>query len=95
MEFRTAEDVKKAVDVNLGIYIISNCVTERELAVARIKAIPLSSVNLKRDFCIVYRRNRCLSEADRAFLGLRQHSYCMSIMNGNKIPLSGHAAVAP
>jgi len=74
MEFETSEGVKKAVNVNLGISIISNYVIERELAVARIKAIPLSSVNLKRDFCIVYRRNMCLSEADRAFLGLCQQS---------------------
>jgi len=40
MKFWTAEDVKKAVNVNRGISIISNCVIERELAVGRIKAIP-------------------------------------------------------
>lgn len=40
MKFGTAEDVKKAINVNRGISIISNCVIERELAVGRIKAIP-------------------------------------------------------
>jgi DNA-binding transcriptional LysR family regulator len=70
MEFGTAEGVKKAVEVNLGVSILSTYVIARELAAGRIKAISLHGLNLNRDFSSVYRRDRYLSEAARAFLEL-------------------------
>lgn len=73
MEFGTTEGVKKAVEAGLGISIISQHIVRSELGTGRIRSLPLRGVDLKRDLYIVYRRDRYLSAAARAFLNYIDH----------------------
>jgi len=68
IEFGNIEGIKKAVESDLGISIISKHVALRELAAGLIKSISLTGVDLKRKFYVAYRKDKYLSQAARAFL---------------------------
>ncbi len=70
MELGTVEGVKKAVEIDLGISIISKYVVARELAAGLIKTVAMSGVDLNRDLYLLYHKDRYLSGAARAFLAL-------------------------
>ena len=68
IEFGNIEGIKRAVESDLGISIISRHVALRELAAGLIKSIPLTGVNLKRKFYLACRKDKYLSQAAKAFL---------------------------
>ena len=70
IELGNTEGVKKAVEADLGISIVSKRVVSRELAAALIKPVPLKGLDLRRNFYVVYHKDRYLSEAARAFFKL-------------------------
>jgi len=70
IEFGNTEGVKKAVEANLGISILSEHAVAGELASRMLKSIPLRGIDLKRNLYVVYHKNKYLSEAAKAFLGL-------------------------
>ncbi len=72
IEFGNTEGVKKAVEADLGIAIISRHAVLRELAHGLVKSIPLAGMDLRRDLYIVRHKDRYLSAAARAFLRLLQ-----------------------
>jgi DNA-binding transcriptional LysR family regulator len=70
MELGTTDGIKKAVEANLGISIVSKYVVALEVKLGLIKAIPLRGIDLKRDLYLVFHKDRYLSEAARAFISL-------------------------
>ena len=66
----TTEGVKRGVEAGLGISIISRSVVAGELSAGRIRSIPITGLNLQRNFYFIYHKDRYLSEAARAFLRL-------------------------
>jgi DNA-binding transcriptional LysR family regulator len=70
IEFGNTEGVKKAVEANLGVSIISKHAVQQELRSGSVKAIPLGVSGLTRDLYVVYRRDKYLSPATHAFLRL-------------------------
>lgn len=69
MEFGNTEGVKKAVEAGLGISIVSKHVITREVSQNLLCAIPLSGINTKREFNIIYLKEKYLSDLLKAFLG--------------------------
>ncbi|GFO62069.1 LysR family transcriptional regulator [Geomonas silvestris] len=70
MELGTTEGVKQAVAAGLGISILSRHVLERELATGSVLEIPMVGTWQKRELYLIYRKDRYLSQAARAFLTL-------------------------
>lgn len=70
MELGTTEGVKQAVAAGLGISILSRHVLERELATGSVLEIPMAGEWQERELYVIYRKDRYLSEAARAFLAL-------------------------
>lgn len=70
MELGTTEGVKQAVTAGLGISILSRHVLERELSSGVVQEVRLAGEWQERELYLVYRRDRYLSEAARAFLAL-------------------------
>lgn len=70
IEFGNTEGVKKAVEENLGISIISEHAVAGELSARVIKSLPLRGIDLSRSLYVVYHKNKYLSEAVKAFLSL-------------------------
>jgi DNA-binding transcriptional LysR family regulator len=68
MEFGNTECVKKAVEAGLGISIISKHVIAREVSLNLIRSIPLTGIKTKRDFYIIYLKNKYLNNLVQAFL---------------------------
>jgi DNA-binding transcriptional LysR family regulator len=70
MELGTTEGVKEAVAAGLGVSILSRHVLDRELSCGALAEVPLAGEWQERELCVVYRRDRYLSQAARAFLAL-------------------------
>lgn len=70
LEMGTTEGVKQAVAANLGIALLSHHVVAGELASGRISEVPMAAGGMNRDFYLLYYRERYLSAAARAFIGL-------------------------
>jgi DNA-binding transcriptional LysR family regulator len=68
MEFGNTEGVKKAVEAGLGVSIVSEYAIAREVFQHQLCAIPISGFNTKRDFNVIYLKEKYLSEPARAFL---------------------------
>jgi DNA-binding transcriptional LysR family regulator len=70
MELGTTEGVKQAVAAGLGVSILSRHVLDRELSSGAVQEVHLAGEWQERELCVVYRRDRYLSQAARAFLAL-------------------------
>jgi DNA-binding transcriptional LysR family regulator len=70
LELGTTEAVKQAVAADLGVSIVSRHVLPRELASGLITTVPLVGGEPVRDLYVVCHKDRYLSAAGRAFLGL-------------------------
>jgi|SRR5208283_1857249 len=70
MELGTTDGIKKAVEANLGISIISKHVVALEAGLGLIKAVSLRGIDLKRSLYLIFHKDRYLSAAARAFIGL-------------------------
>lgn len=68
MEFGNTEAIKKAVEAELGISIVSQSTVAREVQLGVIKSLPLNGINLERDFYLVYRKDKYISNLIKAFL---------------------------
>ena len=70
MELGNTDGIKKAVEANLGISIISKHVVALEAGLGLIKAVSLRGIDLKRSLYLIFHKDRYLSAAARAFIGL-------------------------
>lgn len=70
MEMGTTEAVKQGVAAGLGISIISRHALGRELPGGQIVTVPLAGSEPTRDLYLVYLKDRHLSAAAQAFLGV-------------------------
>lgn len=62
------EAIKEAVKAGLGVTIISRKAVEEELRRGDLKGYTLEELKLKRNFYLIYRRNRLLPPLSQAFL---------------------------
>ena len=72
MEMANPESVKKAVQNGLGIAFISSFAVESELKAKTLVAVKLQGLEIRRELKIVYRKDKHLSPAARAFLEASQ-----------------------
>lgn len=68
MEFDTTEAMKRAVEGNLGIALVSRKAAERELRDGHLVALEVPGADFGRDIVIIRRRDRVLSPAMAAVL---------------------------
>ena len=68
MELANPESVKKAVQSGLGIAFISAFAVETELHAKTLLAIKVQDLQIRRELKIVYRKDKHLGPAARAFL---------------------------
>lgn len=68
MEFGNTEAIKKAVEAGLGISIISKAAVVREVQLGLLRKLPLSGIDLERDFHVVYRKDKYISTLIKTFL---------------------------
>lgn len=68
MEMANPESVKKAVQNGLGIAFISAFAVETELKAKTLVAVKMRDLEIRRELKIVYRKDKHLSPAVRAFL---------------------------
>jgi DNA-binding transcriptional LysR family regulator len=68
IEFGNTEAVKKAVEAGLGISIVSKVAIRREEHLGVIKVLGISGVDFRRTFYFAYRKDKYLSNLDKAFL---------------------------
>ena len=68
IEFGNTEAVKKAVEAGLGISIVSKVAIRREEHLGVIKVLGISGVDFRRTFYFTYRKDKYLSNLDKAFL---------------------------
>ena len=79
MEFGNTECVKKAVEAGLGISVISKYAIAREVSFGLIRSIRLTGVETRRDFYIIYLRDKYLNNLVKAFLGFLKDTEVSSI----------------
>jgi DNA-binding transcriptional LysR family regulator len=72
MEMANPESVKKAVQNGLGIAFISSFAVETELKAKTLVAVKIRNLEIRRELKIVYRRDKHLSPAAKAFLDASQ-----------------------
>jgi DNA-binding transcriptional LysR family regulator len=80
MEFGNTECVKKAVEAGLGISIISKYAVAREVSLDLIRSIRLTGIETRRDFYIIYLRDKYLNNPVKAFLGFLKDTEISSII---------------
>lgn len=68
MEMENPESLKKAVQSGLGVAFISKFAVETELKAKAIAAVRIQKLSISRELKIVYRRDKHLSRAARAFI---------------------------
>jgi DNA-binding transcriptional LysR family regulator len=68
MELGSNEAIKRAVEVGLGISIISENIVKREVKAGLLKIIRLSSEKITRKFYIIYHKDKYLSNIIQEFL---------------------------
>lgn len=68
MHFQGTEPVKKAVESNLGVAIVSSAAVVREVATGDLRAMPISDITLQRPFVMFYRQGKYFGPMARAFM---------------------------
>jgi len=68
IEFGNTEAIKKAVEEGLGISIISKLAIKREIKLGLVRSIPISGIDLKRNFHVTYRRDKYINTMAKSFL---------------------------
>ncbi len=75
MYFQGTEPVKKAVESNLGVAIVSSAAVEREVAAGALCAIPITDMELRRPFVMFYRQGKYFGPMARDFMTfMRNHA---------------------
>ncbi len=81
LELGSTEAVKRAVESDLGVSIVTQSSVTREVAAGTLSCIPIRGVALHKTFSLVYPRNRHLTSSTKAFLAeLRR-------LRGSALPL--------
>jgi DNA-binding transcriptional LysR family regulator len=75
LELSSGEGVARAVELGLGLAILSRLVVERAVAAGRLLALEIEGIDLARTFRAVYLRARTLSPAAKAFITLARRGY--------------------
>lgn len=68
MEMENPESIKKGVQSGLGIAFISRFAVETELKAKSLVAVPVRDLNINRELKIVYRKDKLLGRAAKAFI---------------------------
>jgi DNA-binding transcriptional LysR family regulator len=68
MHFQGTEPVKKAVESNLGIAIVSSAAVEREVQAGILRAMPIADMELTRPFVMFYRQGKYFGPLARNFM---------------------------
>jgi DNA-binding transcriptional LysR family regulator len=68
MEFSATEHIKKAVEFNLGVAVISRWVVERELGLGILVMLDVEGFPLVREYQLVTRRDTTLAAASQNFI---------------------------
>lgn len=69
-QFDNAENVKRAVEIGLGVALLPIDTLRRELEFGTLRAIPLADVRLERPLGIIHKRHKHLSTAAEKFIEL-------------------------
>jgi DNA-binding transcriptional LysR family regulator len=70
MEFNATEHIKKAVEANFGVGVISRWVIERDLLLGDLVALDIEGFPLQREYVLVQRHNSPISPAAIGFLAI-------------------------
>jgi DNA-binding transcriptional LysR family regulator len=62
-----SEAIKNAVASNMGVSVISKLAVENELKTGRLVQIDVEGLKLKRQFCIIYHKNKYISKQMKDF----------------------------
>lgn len=67
-EFDNPESIKRAACTNMGIAILPEYAVQNELNAGRLRALPLSDVDLRRTLKLIWHRNTLFNPITRTFL---------------------------
>jgi DNA-binding transcriptional LysR family regulator len=68
MELSSSEEVKRMVELNLGVSIISKLAAANEIKRGTLKVIPLSELEITHPVAVMYKSGRYINTATRQFL---------------------------
>ncbi len=68
MEYGNTEALIRGVSAGLGVAVVSRRAADREIAIGHVASIRLSGGSWRRDFSAIWRREKYLSKAARAFI---------------------------
>lgn len=68
MHFQGTEPVKKAVESNLGIGMVSQAAVEREVEAGVLRIMPIADLDIKRPFVMFYRQGKYFGPMARDFM---------------------------
>jgi DNA-binding transcriptional LysR family regulator len=73
----STEAVKKAVENSLGISVVGISAIERELQLETLIVVPIENVELYKEYKIIYRSNKYLSEGAKRFIAVIRSFFSM------------------
>ncbi len=89
MELDNMEATKKMVEQDLGIAFLPMVAVEREGSRGELRQIAVTGMEMpQREIALIYRRGRPLSKAARAFVGLLEERYGVTVPKANETPAS-------
>lgn len=62
------EAIKNAVIAGQGLAILSSLMVKNELQYGKLKIVPIKDTNITRDICLIYHKNKFISEQMKNFL---------------------------
>jgi DNA-binding transcriptional LysR family regulator len=74
MHFQGTEPVKKAVESNLGVAIVSRAAIVREVEAGVLRAMPIRDLELSRPFVMFYRQGKYFGPMAREFIAYMRES---------------------
>jgi DNA-binding transcriptional LysR family regulator len=73
MHFQGTEPVKRAVQSNLGIGIVSSAAVMHEVAAGALRAMPIEDLELRRPLVMFYRQGKYFGPMARDFMQHARH----------------------
>lgn len=70
VEMPTIESIKRFVERGMGVAIVPRMCVQREVDGGQLVEVRIREMRLRRDLFLIYRRDRPLSHAARAFMGI-------------------------
>lgn len=91
MEMSSNESIKRAVEANLGIAILSQLAVSREASEGRIVSRGFSDCKIKRNFFLIHNKNKSLSVLSKLFLVTTKEIFRSNFLeNLMKFPATKH-----